>query len=29
MQKLLLIRLSQTQHDDLFAPGEALKLPEK
>jgi hypothetical protein len=29
MQKLLVIRLSQTQHDNLFDPGEALKLPEK
>jgi hypothetical protein len=29
IQKLLIIRLSQTQHDDLFDPGETLKLPEK
>jgi hypothetical protein len=29
LQKLLIIRLSQTQRDDLFDPGETLKLPEK
>jgi hypothetical protein len=29
IQKLLVIRLSGTQRDDLFDPGETLKLPEK
>jgi hypothetical protein len=29
MQKVLVIRLSQTQHDGLFDPGEPLALPEK
>ena len=27
-QKLLLIRLAQTQHDDVFAPPEVLQLEE-